>query len=357
MNRSSTLFPNSLTRRLQPTVALLLLTVQIAFETAAGIPGGVVYEGDKGSGKGKHVVLIAGDHEYRSEETLPALARILAKHHGFKCTTLFTVHPTTGFIDPAANNLPGATALRDADLMIIFLRFKDLPDEQMRHIDEYLGRGRPVIGLRTATHAFYLEHPRKKYAKYHFQWPGSDYRLGFGRQVLGETWAGHYGDNHRQSTRMIPVPANRAHPVMRGVTDVHVQAGGYWANPEPNSKVLLLTQPLNGMAPTSPADPAKPPTPGAWVRSYTQGGHTGRVFTTTQGASEDLLNPGFRRLLVNASFWALGLETAIRPDLAIGFVGPYRPATYRFNGHRRQVYPADLAGWESPIMDAAKPVQ
>lgn len=330
----------------------LLLAAFAPAGKAGEIAGGVVHEGSKGPGQGTHVVLIAGDHEYRSEETVPALARILAKHHGFKCTTLFTVHPTTGFIDPAANNLPGAAALKDADLMIIFLRFKDFPDEQMAHIDDYLNHGKPVIGLRTATHAFFLEHPRKKYARYHFQWPGRDYHLGFGRQVLGETWAGHYGDNHRQSTRMIPVEKNQAHPVMRGVKEVHTMAGGYWANPEANSKILLLTQPLNGMSPPSPPDPRKPPTPGAWVRTYTQNGKTGRVFTTTQGASQDLLNAGFRRLLINAAFWTSGLEKAIRPDLEIDFVGPYRPSTFRFNGHRPNVYPSDMAGWDTPIMGA-----
>lgn len=321
---------------------------------AADIPGGVQHVGKSGPGKGRHIVLLAGDHEYRSEETLPALARILAKHHGFKCTTLFTVHPSTDFIDPTANNLPGAAVLREADLMIVFLRFKDFPDEQMSHIDEYLNLGKPVIGLRTATHAFFLEHPRKKYARYHFQWPGADYHLGFGRQVLGETWAGHYGQNHVQSTRMLVVPRSSEHPVLRGVKDVHVQAGGYRANPEKNSQILLMTQPLNGLKPDSPPDKSKPPTPGAWVRTYTQNGNTGRVFTTTQGASEDLLNPGFRRLLVNACFWTLGLEKKITADLKVDFVGPYNPSTYRFNGHRRQVYPSDIAGWDAPILGARR---
>jgi len=334
--------------RLATIVALVLMT---GFGPAAEIPGGVQHVGKSGPGKGRHVVLLAGDHEYRSEETLPALARILAKHHGFKCTTLFTVHPTTGFIDPAANNLPGASILQEADMMVVFLRFKDFPDEQMRHIDEYLNQGKPVIGLRTATHAFFLEHPRKKYAKYHFQWPGKDYHLGFGRQVLGETWAGHYGRNHVQSTRMLILP-NRVHPVLRGVKDVHVQAGGYFANPQEDSTILLLTQPLNGLKPDSPPDRTKKPTPGAWVRTYTQNGKTGRVFTTTQGASEDLLNPGFRRMLVNAAFWTLGLEDKITENLKIDFVGPFNPTTYRFDGHRQNVYPSDISGWESPILGA-----
>src|SRR5262245_26307576 len=115
----------------------------------------VVYEGGAGPGKGKHVVLVSGDEEYRSEEALPQLARILAKHHGFKCTVLFAIDPADGTINPVKNdNIPGLEALKTADLMVIFTRFRDLPDEQMKHIVDYIESGKPVVGLRTATHAF-----------------------------------------------------------------------------------------------------------------------------------------------------------------------------------------------------------
>src|SRR6188474_3464227 len=79
-------------------------------------PNLVVYEGAKGPGSGKHIVLLAGDHEYRSEESLPALARILAKHYGFKCSVFFTTNPQTGFIDPDSSNIAGLEALKTADL-------------------------------------------------------------------------------------------------------------------------------------------------------------------------------------------------------------------------------------------------
>src|SRR5215204_2081815 len=112
-------------------------------------------DGGDGPGKGKHVVLISGDEEYRSEEMLPQLARILAKHHGFKCTVLFAINPMDGTIDPNRNdNIPGLEALKSADLMVLFTRFRKLPDEQMKHIVEYVESGKPVTGLRTATHAF-----------------------------------------------------------------------------------------------------------------------------------------------------------------------------------------------------------
>jgi len=82
-----------------------------------------------------------------------------------------------------------------------------------------------------------------------------------------------------------------------------------------------------------------------------------RIFCTTQGASEDILNEGFRRLLVNAHFWCLGMEASIEADGKVDFVGPYHPATFNFKGYRRGVKPADLAGWDSPIMNPNAPIE
>ncbi len=88
----------------------------------------VAYEGGDGPGSGKHIVLVSGDEEYRSEEGLPQLGKILATHHGFKCTVLFPIDAETGEIDPGnQNNIPGLEALDDADLMVILTRFRDLP--------------------------------------------------------------------------------------------------------------------------------------------------------------------------------------------------------------------------------------
>src|SRR5688572_2144474 len=95
----------------------------------------VVYEGTAGPGKGKHIVLVSGDEEYRSEEMIPQLGKILAKHHGYKCTVLFAIDPTSGTIDPNKNdNIPGLEALKTADLMVIFTRWRNLPDEQAKYI-------------------------------------------------------------------------------------------------------------------------------------------------------------------------------------------------------------------------------
>ena len=169
-----------------------------------------------GAGRGKHIVFLAGDHEYRSEETLPALARILAKHHGFKCTVLFSVDPKTGDILPGSSYMPGTEALKTADLMVIFLRFQDFPKEQMQPIVDYLDRAGPVVGLRTSTHAFKI--PKgSEFARFSYNNPGKEMPGGFGRQILGETWAGHYGKNHAMSTRLILVDDAKSHPILRGV--------------------------------------------------------------------------------------------------------------------------------------------
>jgi len=315
--------------------------------------GPIVYEGTSGFGHGKHIVFIASDHEYRSEETLPALARILAKHHGFKCTVVFGVN-AKGEIQPGANNVPGIENLKTADLLVVFTRFQNWPEDQMQHFVDYLDRGGPIVGLRTATHGF--NGIKGRFEKYNNGYGKSEYKDGFGRQVLGEKWAGHYGGNHRQSTRLDIVPEKKNHPILRGVKDMWAQCGGYKANPLQPSEVLAMAQPLKGMKPDSAPNQEMPPVPGAWTRKYTgANGKQGRVFTSTYGASNDILSDGYRRLLINSCIWAIGMEQKITPELNVAFVGPYNPTWGRGGGRRAPgTKPEDLAGWDSPIVPLAK---
>ncbi len=314
----------------------------------------VRYEGTEGPGVGNHVVLIAGDHEYRSEEILPALGRILAQNLGFKCSVFFTLDEE-GFIEPGSSNIGGLEALETADLLILGLRFQDFPAEEMQHIVDYLDRGGPVIGIRTSTHAFRIADG--PFARYSWDYPGDEYQNGFGRQVLGETWVGHYGTNHEQSSRILPREDQADHPIFRGVRDVHVQSGGYEADPMPGSVVLAVGQILNGMESPDPPDPEKDLMPVAWTRTYeASNGKQARVFTTTHGASQDFLNAGFRRMLVNAVLWAVGLEDSIAANTNVSFVGPYNPVDFSFGGYRRGVKPSDLAGWDTPIMSSSRPI-
>lgn len=332
----------------------LLLWLALAASAAAQNPHLVTYDGQSGPGRGKHIVLLAGDHEYRSEETLPELARMLAKHYGFRCSVFITTDPKTGFIEPGSSDISGLEALDTADLLVVALRFQDFPDAEMQHIADYLARGGPVVGLRTATHAFQIKRPDAKFLK--FDWHGIEgYPGGFGRQILGETWVSHYGKNHAQSSRLILEPAEAGHPILRGVKDVHVQSGGYTAAPIEGSRVLAKGQILDGMTPDSPPAPDKSQQPVAWYRTYTgASGTSGRVFTTTHGASEDLLNEGFRRMVVNACLWAAGLERAIRANGDVSLVGPYHPSAFAFGGHVKGIRPSDMAGWDTPIPGARR---
>ena len=314
----------------------------------------LVYEGTAGPGQGKHIVFLSGDHEYRSEETLPALARVLAKHQGFKCTVLFNVDAKSGTIVPGNSHSPGLEALATADLAVIFLRFQNFPSEQMKHVAAYLDRGGPVIGLRTATHAFQIP-ATGEFKKYSWNYKGEDYLAGFGHQVLGQSWVGHYGKNHAQATRIDIIPAIAAHPILRGVKAIWAYEGGYVGKPT-DGEILTMAQPLNGMTPDSPPDTTKPPMPSEWTRTYkSASGKTGRVFTSLYGASEDLLNDGYRRMLVNATFWALNMESAIKPDLNVALVGPYKPSTFGNHRYIASIKPSAYAGFESPIPAPGSP--
>ena len=307
--------------------------------------------GGDGPGKGKHIVLVSGDEEYRSEEALPQLAKILSRHHGFRCTVLFAIDPTTGAINPnVKNHIPGLEALPSADLMVIFTRMRNLPDDQMRHISEFLAAGKPVVGMRTATHAF--ENPRSKaYAKYHWQAKG-EWDGGFGRYVLGETWVAHHGAHGSQATRGIIAPDARDHPILRGIKDGEVfgPTDVYAVRlPLPgDSRPLVLGQVVNGMKPTDPpvrGPKNDPMMPVAWVKTYkSDTGAAGRAFATTMGASQDLAYEGTRRLIVNGCFWALGLESVIPEKTKVDLVGEFKPSPFRFvKEWKGAVRPADLA--------------
>lgn len=309
---------------------------------------GVVYQGSGGPGRGKHIVFLAGDEEYRSEEGLPMLAQILAARHGFKCTVLFAINPADGTIDPLTlTNMPGMAALDAADLCVMGLRFRELPDAQMKHFVDYLNAGRPIIALRTSTHAFKYEvNKSSPYAKYDWHstvWPG-----GFGRQVLGETWVAHHGNHGRESTRGVIHEAFKGHPVLRGVADLWGPTDVYAITQLPaDAQVLVWGQVLAGMKPEDPpvAGPKNSPMmPLVWIRNYTgENGRTAKVLTTTMGAAVDLENEGLRRLLINAAYWAVGLEKKIPRRANAACVGEYQPSWFGYGKFKPGRKPRDLA--------------
>jgi hypothetical protein len=311
-----------------------------------GVDPFVIYDGFNGPGQGKHIVFVTGDEEYRSEESMPQLAKILAVRHGFKCTVLFAIDRETGEIDPeTVDNIPGLEALATADLMVLFLRFRELPDDQMKWIIDYTDSGRPIVALRTATHAFnYVKHPESPYAKWSFRATGEG-EGGYGRQVLGETWISHYGRHQEESTRGLIAEGMEGHPIVRGCEGIWGPSDVYTITTlSGDSRPLVMGQVLAGMSPGDPPNADKPPVPVAWTRTYTGAeGKTSRVFTTTMGHSGDLKSEGFRRLLVNACYWALGMEDAIPERSNVELVGEYGPNPIGFGGHKRGLRPGDHA--------------
>ncbi len=312
-----------------------------AAEIAAG--AGVEFPPTDSLANGKHIVFIAGDEEYRSEESMPQLAKILAVHHGFRGTVLFSQHPQTGDIDPSIlNNIPGLEVLQRADLIVMFTRFLALPDDQMRHLVDYTESGKPIIGVRTATHAFRYDPPgTSPYAKWSYN--STDPPGGWGRRVLGETWIRHYGDHGRESTRGVIADDMREHPIVRGCEDIWGPSDVYGLTTLPETcQPLIMGQVLKGMNPTDVPNPDKPAIPVAWTnRLRTDSGREARVFATTMGHGDDFRSEGFRRLLVNACYWCLEMETKIPPQSCVDLVGEYPNVPSVFGKYRRGVKPAD----------------
>jgi type 1 glutamine amidotransferase len=329
--------------------SLVVLALGLTTSTMAADQPWVVYDGGDGAGKGKHIVFVSGDEEYRSEEALPQLAKILAKHHGFKCTVLFPINPTDGTIDPKYNkNIPGLEVLKSADLMVICTRFRDLPDEQMKFIVDYVEAGKPVVGLRTATHGFALH--SKTYARYNHDSKEKGWEGGFGKLVLGDTWLSHHGGHGKESTLGVLAKDAKDNPILRGIKD-----GDIWGPTDVygvrlpslgDCEVLVLGEVLSGMKSTDKPVAGKkndPMMPIAWTKTYkVPDGKEGKAFTTTMGASQDLESEGLRRLLVNACYWAVGLEDKIPQKANVDLVGEYKPTGFKDGGHVKGVKPSDL---------------
>ncbi len=292
----------------------------------------IVYEGTSGAGKGKHLVFLTGDEEYRGEEGLPMLAKILSQRHGFKCTVLFSMNDK-GEIDPNnQKSLSNPKALDSADAIIMLLRFRTWPDAIYKHFDDACNRGIPVIGLRTSTHAF-----RGKIG-------------GFGKRVLGERWVSHWGAHKREACRGVVEPGAEKDSILNGVTDVFADSDVYEAYPPKDAKILMRGLVLENMKPDSkPSTRQKkgrgindPAMAVAWTRSHKwPSGKTSPIFTSTMGAATDLQSEGLRRMIVNAIY--AGLELEVPKKANVDYVDPYKPLFYGFNSFRKGLKPSDHA--------------
>jgi len=326
---------------LLPGVAVALTS--LTFEPPAGVPA-----------KGRHVVFLSGDEEYRGEEGMPMLAKVLSQRHGFRCTVLFALD-ADGTINPDnQRSLADSAALDSADALVLALRFRQWPDEAMERFVRAFHRGVPLIALRTSTHSFNFP-ATSRWAAYSWNskapWPG-----GFGKHVLGETWVTHWGKHKGEATRTVVADGAAGDPLLRGVGPIFGDSDVYEAYPPADARLLLRGLVLRGMNPgDAPADHRKPRAtdkqpqgvndpamPVAWTRQFrNENGTTNRVFTTTLGAATDLRDESLRRLVVNAVFWGLSLEVPAAADVTP--VDPYAPRAYGFRAFRYGLRPVDYA--------------
>ena len=259
--------------------------------------------------RSKHIVFISGEEEYRSEESLPMIARILERETGAKVSFCFSVD-SAGYIDPNnIRHISGLEKLKDADLMVIFARFRALPEDELIHIQDYVESGKPIIGLRTSTHSFLYQKESLKYMNN--EWP---------TKVFGQQWIthhGHFEDGNKPLTSVYF--ANKMkQPFLNGVNPFeayswlyHVDGGDWKLNGDCQillrGKALKSNHEIEGNLDKFPLT-----NPVAWTKTYTtSSGKSSKVFFTTLGHPYDFKEKSMRKLLLNAIFWALEAETKI----------------------------------------------
>jgi uncharacterized protein len=250
-----------------------------------------------------HIVFVTGDDEYRSEITMPMIAAILEKAHGFR-TSIAYARPKPQTKD----NIEGLEALDTADLMVMFTRFRALPEDQLQHILRYVESGKPIVGLRTSTHAFlYPEgHPRQALNDV------------FGRDVFGQKWITHHGA--QSSTDVAVHAANAGHAILRGVGPFRARSWLYHvASLNGEATVLLDGTTVNSNKASRQAE-FPPRQPVAWTRQH----KNSRVFFTTLGHPDDFAQESMRRLVINGIYWALGRDVPAGGANA-ATIAPYEP--------------------------------
>jgi len=297
------------------------------------------YEPPASSANGKKIVMLSGDEEYRSEEGLPQMAKILSQRHGFNCTVLFS-QDADGAINPNnSTNVPGMNLLGSADLVINQFRFRELPDADMKHFVDYLNAGKPMMVVRTATHAFnYTRNKQSPYAGFSWDAKGG----GFGGMVVGETWTYHHGDHGKESARGLVDGINRKNPILNSVNDVWGPTDVYGVNPDfPKAATILLWgQTLTGMNPTDGPNVNKAIMPLVWLTEYRSPAEkTARILCSTMGAATDLESADLRRMFVNAAYDLTGMKVPANADVTL--VGEFKPSKFGFNTYKKGIKVSD----------------
>jgi uncharacterized protein len=279
--------------------------------------------------KSKHIVFVSGEEEYRSEESFPMIARILQRETGAKVSFCFSVD-SAGYIDPNnTRHIAGLEKLKDADLMVIFARFRALPEEELKYITDYVESGKPIIGLRTSTHAFLYQEDSLKHMNN--EWP---------TKVFGQQWITHHGhfDDGNKPLTSVYFAHKMMPPILRGVKPFdafswlyHVD-GGEWklqgdCNILLHGKSLKSNHEIDGNLDKFPSI-----NPVAWTKTYkTQSGISSKVFFTTLGHPYDFKDASMRKLLLNSILWALDTEDKIpKHGVNVNPVGIYEPSNSGF---------------------------
>jgi hypothetical protein len=331
--------------------ALAAAALSAAFALANQSPSTMTYPAANGPGGGRHIVLISGDEEYRSEEALPMLAKILSRRLGFRTTVLFALD-ADGTINPNnGTSLPGSEALDSADLIVMSVRFRAWPAEAMSRFERAYLAGTPIVALRTSTHPFNGFPDGSPWRSWNYNNQG-----GFGERVFGETWISHWGRHKVEGTRGAIEPAKRDHPILRGVSSIAGDTDVYEAYPPADAEVLVRGLVLQTLQPDSALasypktrasdrqsqDVNTPAMPVVWTRLHTnEQNRVNRIVMSTMGSATDLEDEGLRRLIVNAVFWGLNLDAPAKADVSV--VDPYRPSFYGFDGFRKGLRPSDFA--------------
>ena len=227
-----------------------------------------------------HVAILMAEDEYKTEVTLPAWGR---EHLGkeFRTTCLYGN-------EAERNDLPGLEALESADVLLVSVRRRVPTAAQLAAIRKFIEAGKPVVGIRTASHAFSLRDGAPP-PEGHSAW------LTFDPDVLGGHYTGHHGFGPKVA---VSLPGETPHPILTGVDLSQLQGNGSLYKVSPLA--ISATPILLGTIPDTPTEPL------AWVYTNKYGG---RVFYTSLGHIDDFAEPAFQRLLLNGVRWAAGLST------------------------------------------------
>lgn len=231
------------------------------------------------------VAMLIGEDEYQTEQTLPAFA-LDKLGRDFRVLTIFAS-------DTDKNDFPGIAAIDHADVLLVSVRRRTLPREQLAHVREFVAAGKPIVGIRTASHAFALREGNPPAG--HEVWPEFD------GQVLGGHYTNHHGNHPPDGPKSYVqiVPELAAHPILRGFAagEQIVPSWLYMTTPLATGAQVLLMGRVEGVEKQEPV---------AWTYVPATGN---RVFYTSLGHPDEFKSEAFRTLLANGIYWAAGIET------------------------------------------------